>query len=312
MMSAIKRRVAKWPELFVPQHVWDELDAWHSRLMLLENEVQDLAEEHPDQTHLLIDQLTQPLQLYQNTAQMAEQRTAFLSKVRRTALYLHCAVLNAGKVVIGGTGTMVLTYYVSIWLPYIFYTPLSDPYLSSGVWRHSVRCHLLVRRGPVMAQRSLLVHNSQKPPKSCQLSPGQWYRVTSKHEHVWTHRMHKHFHMLHINDKFHFKSWTTAGPGRLWANQTHPVGLQASPGWDLCSVWHQHPGGEAGPQWQTSPQNATQDPRATGAAPAGCWGNHFKVVSDPTWQWEETAGMFFCPTFWFLQLQRSVSFSDQN
>ncbi|XP_045916269.1 nesprin-2 isoform X3 [Micropterus dolomieu] len=65
----------------VLKHVWDELDAWHSCLMLLENEVQDLAEENPDQAHLLMDQLTQPLQLYQNAAQMAEQRTAFLSKI---------------------------------------------------------------------------------------------------------------------------------------------------------------------------------------------------------------------------------------
>ncbi|KAF1376843.1 hypothetical protein PFLUV_G00215650 [Perca fluviatilis] len=63
------------------KHVWDELDAWHSRLMVLESEVQDIAEEHPDQTHLLMDQLTQPLQLYQNASQMAEQRTAFLSKI---------------------------------------------------------------------------------------------------------------------------------------------------------------------------------------------------------------------------------------
>ncbi|XP_062415634.1 nesprin-2-like isoform X4 [Pungitius pungitius] len=63
------------------KHVWDELDAWHSRLMLLESEVQDVAEEHPHQAHLLMDQLNRPLQLYQNAAQMAEQRTAFLSKV---------------------------------------------------------------------------------------------------------------------------------------------------------------------------------------------------------------------------------------
>ncbi|XP_034756192.1 nesprin-2-like [Etheostoma cragini] len=63
------------------KHVWDELDAWHSRLMLLESEVHDIAEEHPDQTHLLMDQLTQPLQCYQNASQMAEQRTAFLSKI---------------------------------------------------------------------------------------------------------------------------------------------------------------------------------------------------------------------------------------
>ncbi|KAM8832006.1 nesprin-2a isoform 3-T3 [Spinachia spinachia] len=63
------------------KHSWDELDAWHSRLMLLESKVQDLAEEHPDKAHLLMDQLNRPLQLYQNAAQMTEQRTAFLSKV---------------------------------------------------------------------------------------------------------------------------------------------------------------------------------------------------------------------------------------
>ncbi|GLD49701.1 nesprin-2-like protein [Lates japonicus] len=65
----------------VLKRVWDELDAWHSRLMLLESEVQDLAEEQPDHAHLLMDQLTQPLQLYQNASQMAEQRTSFLSKI---------------------------------------------------------------------------------------------------------------------------------------------------------------------------------------------------------------------------------------
>uniref|UniRef100_A0AAQ6IQR6 KASH domain-containing protein n=1 Tax=Anabas testudineus TaxID=64144 RepID=A0AAQ6IQR6_ANATE len=65
----------------VLKHVWDELDVWHSHVMLLESEVQDLAEEQPDHAHLLMDQLTQPLQLYQNTAQMAEQRTSFLSKI---------------------------------------------------------------------------------------------------------------------------------------------------------------------------------------------------------------------------------------
>lgn len=62
------------------QGVWDELDTWHSRLMLLESEVQDLAEDHPDRAHLLMDQLTEPLQLYQDMAHMAEHRTAFLSK----------------------------------------------------------------------------------------------------------------------------------------------------------------------------------------------------------------------------------------
>ena len=63
------------------QRVWDELDAWHSRLTALEVEVQDLSEEQPEQAHVLMDQLIQPLQLYQDTAQQAEQRTAFLSRV---------------------------------------------------------------------------------------------------------------------------------------------------------------------------------------------------------------------------------------
>ncbi|XP_058468686.1 nesprin-2-like isoform X4 [Solea solea] len=65
----------------VLKRVWDELDLWHSRLMLVESEVQDLAEEQPDQAHVLMDHLTQPLQLYQNASQMAEYRTSFLSKI---------------------------------------------------------------------------------------------------------------------------------------------------------------------------------------------------------------------------------------
>ncbi|KAM6915050.1 nesprin-2-like [Xenentodon cancila] len=65
----------------VIKRVWDELDSWHSSLMLLESEVQDLAAEQPSDAQLLIDQLTEPQQLYQNAAQLAEQRTAFLSKI---------------------------------------------------------------------------------------------------------------------------------------------------------------------------------------------------------------------------------------
>lgn len=61
--------------------MWDELDAWHGHLMLLDNEVQDLAEDRPERAHLLMDRLTRPLQLYQDAAQRAEQRTAFLGKV---------------------------------------------------------------------------------------------------------------------------------------------------------------------------------------------------------------------------------------
>uniref|UniRef100_A0AAY5KVL8 KASH domain-containing protein n=1 Tax=Esox lucius TaxID=8010 RepID=A0AAY5KVL8_ESOLU len=61
--------------------VWDHLEQWHSRLALLESEVQETAEEEPEWAQLLMDQLTQPLQLYQDTAHLAEQRTAFLSKI---------------------------------------------------------------------------------------------------------------------------------------------------------------------------------------------------------------------------------------
>ena len=68
------------------QHVWDELDAWHSRLGVLESEAQDQAEERPQQGHLLMDRLSGPLQLYQDTAQLAEQRTAFLARVRTRPL----------------------------------------------------------------------------------------------------------------------------------------------------------------------------------------------------------------------------------
>ncbi|XP_061668449.1 nesprin-2 [Syngnathoides biaculeatus] len=63
------------------KHVWDKLDSCHSRLMLLESEVQDLVAEQSDHAHLFMDQLTRPLQLYQDVVQMAEHRTAFLSRI---------------------------------------------------------------------------------------------------------------------------------------------------------------------------------------------------------------------------------------
>ncbi|MED6292719.1 hypothetical protein CHARACLAT_003233 [Characodon lateralis] len=73
------------PTITESQHVlkcvWDELDEWHSSLMLLESEVQDLAEDQPNEAQLLMDQLTEPLQLYQNASRMAENRTTFLSKI---------------------------------------------------------------------------------------------------------------------------------------------------------------------------------------------------------------------------------------
>ncbi|KAJ3606458.1 hypothetical protein NHX12_025979 [Muraenolepis orangiensis] len=65
----------------VHQHVWDGLDAWHGRLSVLESEAQDLAEQHPQQGLLLMDRLGEPLQLYQDTAQLAEQRTIFMGRI---------------------------------------------------------------------------------------------------------------------------------------------------------------------------------------------------------------------------------------
>nr|XP_054604094.1 nesprin-2 isoform X2 [Nothobranchius furzeri] len=65
----------------VLKRVWDELDAWHSSLMLLESEVQDLAEDRPNEAQLLVDQLTEPQQLYQKAARKAEERTTFLSEI---------------------------------------------------------------------------------------------------------------------------------------------------------------------------------------------------------------------------------------
>ncbi|XP_016149734.1 nesprin-2-like [Sinocyclocheilus grahami] len=63
------------------KHIWDELDQWHTRIAELEAEVQDLAEQKPERVHILMDQLTEPLQHYQTTAKQAEQRTALISKI---------------------------------------------------------------------------------------------------------------------------------------------------------------------------------------------------------------------------------------
>ncbi|XP_043093802.1 nesprin-2 isoform X3 [Puntigrus tetrazona] len=63
------------------KRIWDELDQWHTRIAELEAEVQDLAEQKPERAHILMDQLTEPLQLYQTTAKQAEQRTALISKI---------------------------------------------------------------------------------------------------------------------------------------------------------------------------------------------------------------------------------------
>ncbi|XP_051511030.1 LOW QUALITY PROTEIN: nesprin-2-like [Myxocyprinus asiaticus] len=63
------------------KHIWDELDQWHTRIAELEADMQELAEEQPERAHILIDLLTEPLQLYQTTAKQAEHRTALISKI---------------------------------------------------------------------------------------------------------------------------------------------------------------------------------------------------------------------------------------
>ncbi|KAG7461305.1 hypothetical protein MATL_G00208680 [Megalops atlanticus] len=65
----------------IQKRVWDRLDEWHSCMAVLEGEVQDMWAEHPEQAHLLMDRLMEPLELYQQVAKQAEQRTAFLSRV---------------------------------------------------------------------------------------------------------------------------------------------------------------------------------------------------------------------------------------
>ncbi|KAK7133211.1 hypothetical protein R3I94_015172 [Phoxinus phoxinus] len=63
------------------KRIWDELDQWHTRIAELEAEVQDLGEQQPERAHVLMDQLTEPLQLYQTTAKQAEHRTALIGKI---------------------------------------------------------------------------------------------------------------------------------------------------------------------------------------------------------------------------------------
>lgn len=66
-----------------PQHVWDELDMWHSRLAQLESDAQDL--EKPEDTVTVTDRLTEVQQLHSQLAKQAEQRTALVGKVRTEA-----------------------------------------------------------------------------------------------------------------------------------------------------------------------------------------------------------------------------------
>lgn len=89
--------------------------------------------------------------------------------------------------------------------------------------------------------------------------------------------------LLIISD---FWSWSAAGAGWLWEDQKCPTGLQSSPGWDLCCVRHELAAGEARTQRQTSPQNAMQNLKATGASAGGSGGKNLRnlfwqIVCDP-------------------------------
>lgn len=64
------------------QRIWDLLDLWHYKMNELDSEVQDKAEQDPDQAQELLDCLMMPLQQYQHVSQLAERRTAGLNMVR--------------------------------------------------------------------------------------------------------------------------------------------------------------------------------------------------------------------------------------
>ncbi|KAG5857708.1 hypothetical protein ANANG_G00022250 [Anguilla anguilla] len=78
------------------KRVWDELDRWHSRMAALEVEVHDIADDLPEEAHILTDKLMETLQLYQHVAKQAEQRTAFLSKIH-TCLQEHEEMINSSN-----------------------------------------------------------------------------------------------------------------------------------------------------------------------------------------------------------------------
>ncbi|XP_051954461.1 nesprin-2-like [Xyrauchen texanus] len=63
------------------KRIWDELDQWHTRIAELEADMQELTEKQPERAHILIDLLTEPLQLFQTTSKQAEHRTALISKI---------------------------------------------------------------------------------------------------------------------------------------------------------------------------------------------------------------------------------------
>ncbi|XP_040268686.1 nesprin-2 [Bufo bufo] len=60
--------------------IWDEVDTWLSKLHALEAEVQEMAEEDPNQAQEWMDKLTEPFSHYQQVTHLVERRTANLNK----------------------------------------------------------------------------------------------------------------------------------------------------------------------------------------------------------------------------------------
>ncbi|TRY90471.1 hypothetical protein DNTS_015631 [Danionella cerebrum] len=64
------------------KRVWDELDGLHTRLTAVEVELQDVCEIHSDESQPIVDILAGTQQIHTHLTKQAEQRTAFLSKVK--------------------------------------------------------------------------------------------------------------------------------------------------------------------------------------------------------------------------------------
>ncbi|KAM8921387.1 LOW QUALITY PROTEIN: nesprin-2 [Pelodytes ibericus] len=60
--------------------IWDELDNCHSKLIALESDVQDIAEDDPTQAQEWMDNLTEPFRQYQQVSYLVERRTVNLNK----------------------------------------------------------------------------------------------------------------------------------------------------------------------------------------------------------------------------------------
>ncbi|XP_078392953.1 nesprin-2-like, partial [Cetorhinus maximus] len=63
------------------KRIWSGIDEWYSVLSQLDAEVQELAEQDPEQAQELMESLLEPFQQHQHVSRMAEHRTASLNKI---------------------------------------------------------------------------------------------------------------------------------------------------------------------------------------------------------------------------------------